>query len=212
MKETRKERKQRKIKRGGKKYKVDRTIRRRDGIKRHKKQGKTKKMKKVNIQKGGTTLHYIISSHGSTEGVRDYTREYPGMILYSYVENWGDILPIICGYDLQTFLTSHRLTGDKKYNHAAVPTCTPQKPPHINSSIFNAKLYVMSSDTWISGILDVTDTSEGGKRVIETWTAESSSIEEGYTLNDALATIYTDVRNNYGSDPHNIKVHILTCL
>jgi hypothetical protein len=171
---------------------------------------KTRKtLKTLKIQKNkktkknvNTTYHYLISSHASSYDVTDYTTKINRLKLYTYVKEFGDELPIKCGYDLQTYLTSHRYKKIK-------PKCTPKIPPHINDSIFNVRVYVKKTDTWKSGILDISNSKS--PRVVENWTAKDSNYDAGFTLNDALRSINKDVKKKYGYNK-NVKVHVLTCM
>ena len=164
------------------------------------KKRKNNKTKKIKIKGGGRNVNYIISSHGSTEGVRGKTSVYRNMSLYTYVD-YGSILPIECGFALQTYLTRHRGSG-------APPACS--KPPYISPTMLNARIYVEHGDPWKSGIIDVTEL--GKPRVVQTWTPKDSSYNHGYTLNDALATIISDFKSMYDQSRDTLKVHILTCL
>ena len=183
------------------------------------KKNKTKKnkvSKKINFNKkknkgkkmiGGKNLHYIISSHGDIGGVTDYTIEYPGMTLYTYVEEYGRALSDDCAFNLQTYLTRYR---DNLYNK---PKCLLDeqglKAPHMNSSVLNARVFVTPHDRWHAGIVDVSEISN--PRVVQKWTYQGSPYEAGYTLNDAINTIMRDAEETYMLGRDRVKIHVLTC-
>ena len=176
----------------------------RKGIRKGKRlrKGKNKTLKKGrNIQKGGANVHYVISSHGSIDGVDTETdNNHPNRNLYTYVE-YGEQLDIGCGFALQTWLSRHRRTPR--------PNCQ-QYDPYITKTMLNARVYVERYDTWNSGIVDVTDLTRR-PTVVESWTYPASAYERGYTLQDALNTIDTHFRRNYNRN-WEYNVHILTCL
>jgi hypothetical protein len=154
--------------------------------------------------KGGGNLHYLISSHGTTKGVTSYTTPHttnPNVSIYTYTE-YDTPLSVSCAYDLQTWLASHRDKPD------SIPKCS-KETPYIDEQIKNANLYVTRSDSWISGILDITKIGE--PRTVETWTHTDKSYERGYTLNEAIDTILADYSANYRGT-NTIKIHVLTCL
>ena len=186
-------------------------------IRKNIKTRKTRKTRKNMIfklkQTGGANFHYLISSHGDTHRVRRDTNILRSSIrgyntdlkIHTYVENYGDELEEECGYELQTYLT-HRRDNPRK------PRCTPYL--HINTQILNANLYVKASDPWISGILHVTNI--GDPEIVETWNYRDHAINNGYTLDDALASILnhfeTVVLKRNDASTNTIHVHVLTCM
>lgn len=165
------------------------------------KKRKNKSLKRKIFQKGGSQIHYIISSHGSTYGVnRETDNKHPNRKLFTYVD-YGQQLDINCGYNLQHWLSNYR-------DPNAVPSCQ-EYPPYITQRILNARVYVEKFDSWRSGIVD--STYLGSPRVVENWTYTGSKYDRGFTLQDALDTIDNDFKANY-NPRWDYNVHILTCL
>ena len=169
-----------------------------------KKSKKKQKTRRTKQQKGGATKHYLISAHGSSEGIRDITLQYYKLQLYTYVGNFGDELSDECGARLQTYLTHTRDDPNTK------PKCL-QIIPHMNSAILNVKLYVESraNQTFIPGILDVS--TVGQPKEVERFTTENQSWYSNYRLSDAIDTIMTHAKTTYGQG-HTIKIHVLSCM
>lgn len=162
----------------------------------------SKELKKGrNIQKGGVSVHYIISSHGSTSGVNIETdNKHPNRKLFSYVE-YGEQLDIECGFALQHWLSKFRDDDHK-------PRCQ-YISPYITSTILNAKLYVEKDDEWNSGIVDVTTLNE--PEIVQTWNHIEDGFDKGFTLQKALDTIHDHFIHTYNPN-WTYSVHILTCL
>jgi hypothetical protein len=93
-------------------------------------------------------------------------------MLYAYVD-YGEPLPVECGYDLQYFLTHFR--GNQEH----YPKCIPCKP-FIEETMLNAFLYVLPDDKWKSGIVDATRIGE--PRVIASWDSTNKSPNKGIYL------------------------------
>lgn len=165
---------------------------------------KSQKTRRNKQQKGGATKHYLISAHGSSEGIRDITPQYYKLQLYTYVGNFGDELSDECGARLQTYLTHTRDDPNTK------PKCL-QIIPHMNSAILNVKLYVESraNQTFIPGILDVS--TVGQPKEVERFTTENQSWDSNYQLSDAIHTIMAHAKTTYGQG-HTIKIHVLSCM
>ena len=173
---------------------------------------KTQKTRRNKQQKGGATKHYLISAHGSSEGIRDMTPKTPvlyethgyDILLYTYVTNFGDELSDLCGAKLQTYLTHTRDDPNTK------PKCL-KIIPHMNSAILNVKLYVESSanQTFIPGILDVS--TVGDPKEVERFTTAKQSWYSNYRLSNAIETIRSHAETTYGKG-HNIKIHVLSCM
>ena len=165
---------------------------------------KTQKTRRNKQQKGGATKHYLISAHGSSEGIRDITPQYYKLQLYTYVKKFGDELSDECGAQLQTYLTHTRDDLNTQ------PSCL-KKAPHIDSAILNVKLYVESraNQTFIPGILDVSTVRE--PKEVERFTTENQSWYSNYRLSDAIHTIMAHAETSYGPG-HTIKIHVLSCM
>ena len=175
---------------------------------------KPQKTRRNKQQKGGANKHYLISAHGSSEGIRHYdmtpnppvlyrTHGYD-ILLYTYVKNFGDTLSDDCGAQLQTYLTRKRDDPNEK------PKCL-KMIPHKDSAIINVKLYVESraNQTFIPGILDVSTVGE--PKEVERFTTANQSWYSNYRLSDAIETIRSHAETTYGPG-HNIKIHILSCM
>ena len=166
------------------------------------KQKKTKINNSIKKLRGGGNLHYIISCHGSSQDITEMSTIIPNLKIFTYAKDYGYILDINCAYNLQTYLTHYR---DENNN---LPTCIENRKPRIDNSILNLRLYVENTDTWNSGIVDITTVNN--PIIIQTWNSYDSNYNKGYTLNNALLDIYRDANKYYGLN--TIKVHLLTCL
>ena len=142
-------------------------------------------------------LHYVISAHGSTEGVTEKSDFYDKFTLVSYVKDYGDTMDVVCGLDLQTYISHYRYRGTE-------PTCYEYK--HRNYSILNVNFSVGDDDQFYSGIVD--STNHGNPRTVESWDQSTDA-----DLNYALNIIYQDIQDNYNEDEYdNVTIHILTCM
>ena len=175
---------------------------------RSRRRRRTQKTRRNKQHKGGNdetnTKHYLISAHGSSEGIHDITPEYYKLRLYTYVEKFGDTLSDECGARLQTYLTH---TRDKKDTQ---PSCL-QIIPHNDSAILNVKLYVESraNQTFIPGILDVSKIGEPNE--VERFNTANQSWDSNYRLSYAIHTIMAHSRNTHGSGK-TVKIHVLSCM
>jgi len=181
---------------------------------RSRRRRRTQKTRRNKQQKGGATKHYLISAHGSSEGIRHYdmtpnppvlygTHGYD-ILLYTYVKNFGDELSDEFGARLQTYLTHTRDDLNTQ------PSCL-KEALHIDSAIINVKLYVESraNQTFIPGILDVSTVGE--PKEVERFTTANQSWDSNYRLSDAIETIRSHAKTTYGQG-HNIKIHVLSCM
>ena len=158
-----------------------------------------KKYKKDDIDDYDDTrdLHYVISAHGSTEGVTEMSDSYDNFTLVSYVKDYGDVLDLKCGFDLQTYISHYR-------DQDSEPNCYEYK--HRNSRILNVNFYATNNDEFYSGIVDSTQIGE--PRTLDSWDS-SSNVDLNYALN----IIYQDIQDNYSEDEYdNVTIHILTCM
>lgn len=178
---------------------------------------KTRRNQKSRRQKGGVALHYIISAHGSSEGISDYdmtpnppvlygTHDYD-ILLYSYVREWNDFLLNDCAMKLQNYLTHFR--GDMTKQ----PRCLDKGLPHINHAIKNIYLSVdpkrKQDEQFVAGIIDVSIIGEKG--IVKKFNSHDHGIHSNYRLSDAIDTIRSHADKTYGKG-HNIKIHILSCM